>query len=274
MNPRPRAQPDHERGRWDVTSLLGLPIAVAVFVLAQVLEGGSVRSLWHPTAAIVVFGGTLAAVLISFPIEAIRRTVTASLGTFRARQASTEPVLLHIVAYANKSRRRGLLALDADIERTADPFLRTALALIVDGTNPKTVRQILEIESQTLRDSAELPSDVLETAAGYSPTLGILGAVLGLIHVMESLTDPTGLGAGIAVAFVATVYGVAAANLLLLPLSTKLRARAREESVSREMIIEGVMALQEGLNPHLLEQKLRGYVASEPRVRARGRLVA
>ena len=132
--------------------------------------------------------------------------------------------------------------------------------MAVDGTNAKVARQILEVESDARREYAEAPADVLETAAGYTPTLGILGAVLGLIHVMQSLSDPSKLGSGIAVAFVATVYGVATANLVLLPLATKLRGAARRSALTRELIIEGMTAVQEGLNPRVIEQKLRGFL--------------
>jgi chemotaxis protein MotA len=169
-------------------------------------------------------------------------------------------IVKRLVGYAMASRRHGVLALEAEIDQTSDEFLRNALLLVSDGTTPKTTRQILDVENQARRAAAEVPADVLETAAGYTPTLGILGAVLGLIRVMQNLGEPSKLGIGIAVAFVATVYGVAAANLLLLPLATKLRARARDEAVHREVIIEGMVALQEGLNPRLIEQQLRSYV--------------
>jgi chemotaxis protein MotA len=244
----------------DTTSLVGVPIALGVVLIAQVLEGGSVRSLWQPTAALIVFGGTCGAVLVSFSLGAVVRTVAALRDAFGKPHDDVEPLVKQLVGYAMESRRRGILALEPYLERMPEGFLRNALTLAVDGTNPKTTRQILDIENQTHRAVAEIPADVLETAAGYTPTLGILGAVLGLIHVMESLSEPAKLGSGIAVAFVATVYGVGAANLVLLPLATKLRARARHEGLYREVIIEGVIALQEGLNPRLIEQKLRSYI--------------
>ena len=248
------------RRRVDATSLIGVPIGLGVVLLAQVLEGGSARALWQPTAALVVFGGTCGAVLVSFPLDAIVRTFQAVIGAFGRRKTDVQPLVRRLVGYASESRRRGIVSLEPEIEHAPDAFLRNALTLAVDGTNPKTTRQILDIENQTQRAIAEVPADVLETAAGYTPTFGILGAVLGLIHVMESLGEPAKLGSGIAVAFVATVYGVGAANLVLLPLSTKLRAAAREEALCREIIIEGVATLQEGLNPRLIEQKLQSYV--------------
>jgi chemotaxis protein MotA len=212
-----------------------------------------------------VFGGTIAAVLISYPYDLAKRTLSMLPGVLRAHPERPDVVLERIVDFANKAKRQGVIALEGEADRTGDPFLRAALALAVDGTNARTIRQILDIESTTLREAAEAPAELLETAAGYSPTLGILGAVLGLIHVMESLAEPSKLGAGIAVAFVATVYGVAFANLLLLPLATKLRGRAHQSALGRELIIEGIVALQEGLNPRLIEQKLNGFLAKPRR---------
>jgi len=248
------------RRRLDMTSLAGVPIAIGMVLLAQALDGGSAKSLWQPTAALIVFGGTFGAVLVSFSLKEVVHTVKAAIDAFRGHADAVDLIVKRLVGYAMASRRHGVLALEAEIDQTSDEFLRNALLLVSDGTTPKTTRQILDVENQARRAAAEVPADVLETAAGYTPTLGILGAVLGLIRVMQNLGEPSKLGIGIAVAFVATVYGVAAANLLLLPLATKLRARARDEALHREVIIEGMVALQEGLNPRLIEQQLRSYV--------------
>jgi len=246
--------------RVEYATLVGVPAAIAIVLLAQVLEGAPARALWQPTAALVVFGGTLAAVFVSYPAALVRRTVAAIKGAFVSHADPIDLVLDGILRYAQISRRKGLIALEVEIDRAADPFLKVALGLAVDGTNPKVARQILEVESDARREYAEAPADVLETAAGYSPTLGILGAVLGLIHVMQSLGEPSKLGSGIAVAFVATVYGVGTANLVLLPLATKLRGVARRAAINRELIIEGMVGVQEGLNPRVIEQKLRGFL--------------
>lgn len=256
----------------DLGSIAGVPAAIAVVLVAQVLEGASAKSLWQPTAALVVFGGTLAAVFVSYPPHLVLRTAIAVREAFVGRSDSAEPAFGRILELAHLARRKGLIALEPEIDHTRDPFLRAALTLAVDGTTAGTARQILETESGALREAAEAPAEVLEAAAGYAPTLGILGAVLGLIHVMASLSEPSKLGAGIAVAFVATVYGVASANLLLLPLATKLRGRARQAAINRELIIEGVMALQEGLNPRLIEQKLKGYLVAAARQRLKQRV--
>ncbi len=245
----------------DASLVLGVPAAIGIILLAQRLEGAPVRALWQPTAGLVVFGGTLAAVCVSYPLLMIRRTVSAVGSAFVTKSTAIEPVLQQLLQYAQIVRRKGVIALEAEIERAKDPFLKTALGLAVDGTPAKVARQILEAESDARREHAEGPADVLDTAAGYAPTLGILGAVLGLIHVMQSLSEPSKLGSGIAVAFVATVYGVGVANLVLLPLATRLRGAARHEALHREVIIEGMSSVQEGLNPRVLEQKLRGFLA-------------
>jgi chemotaxis protein MotA len=246
--------------RLEYATLIGVPAAIAIILLAQVLEGAPTRALWQPTAALVVFGGTLAAILVSYPAALVWRTVRAVKEAFVSRAEPVEAVLAGIIQYSQVSRRKGLIALESEIDRAVDPFLKVALGLAVDGTNAKVAREILEVESDARREHAEAPAEVLETAAGYTPTLGILGAVLGLIHVMQSLSDPSKLGSGIAVAFVATVYGVATANLILLPLATKLRGVARQSALTRELIIEGITSVQEGLNPRVIEQKLRGFL--------------
>jgi chemotaxis protein MotA len=172
--------------------------------------------------------------------------------------------------YAVTARRRGIAALENDYAAEHDPFLRRSLGLLVDGVTPAAMKEALGAFSRAREEADEECALVIETAAGYAPTLGILGAVLGLIRVMENLATPSGVGAGIAVAFVATVYGVGAANLLLLPLASRLRSQARNAAVGREMIIEGVCAIQQRLHPHLVESHLAGFVRDRDRDRLQG----
>ena len=162
------------------------------------------------------------------------------------------------------------MSLEDDVDQLADPFMRRGFMLAVDGTNPSTLRSMLDAESASLEDLDEGPARVDEAAGGYAPTVGILGAVLGLIHVMENLADPTKLGAGIAVAFVATVYGVGTANLVFLPIASKLRTKALLKARHRELVIEGILAIQEGQNPRLIDQKLRGLLAGDDRKKGAG----
>lgn len=257
--------PTRRRSKLELATVLGIPAAFAVVLLAQTLEGAPARALWQPTAALVVFGGTFAAVLVSYPFALVRRTGAAVGSALVAPPESFDRVLADIVGYAQVSRRRGLMALEGELDRVDDAFQRLALTLAVDNTSSKISRQILESESDARREHDEAPAEVLEAAAGYAPTLGILGAVLGLIHVMQHLSDPSRLGDGIAVAFVATVYGVAGANLFLLPLATRLRGNARRAALLREVVIEGMTSVQDGVNPRVIEQKLRGYLLAAHR---------
>jgi len=256
-----------ERRRVDLASSVGVPLTLAVVVLAQWLEGGRLQTLAQPTAALVVFGGTGAALLVSFQASTLRQACRAVARAFGMPPPPSHEMILQFTQYAVRARRKGAMSLEPDIAAAADPFLSRALALIVDGFDSGDVRRTLEAENRRLEESEESSADVLEAAAGYAPTLGILGAVLGLIHVMENLGAPARLGSGIAVAFVATVYGVGAANLLFLPLATKLRSAAHTSRLTRELIIEGVAAIQRGVHPRLLEQHLAAYVRSQERTR-------
>ena len=246
--------------RRDIASVVGIPLTVAIVVGAQLLEGGSLRTLMQPTAALVVFGGTLAALLVSFPLDVMRATARAVRHSFDPVPEPDQPLVTRLSEYAMRARRKGIGALESEINEVDDPFMSLAIELATDGFRVQEVRRLLETDSLTREAQAEQPADVLEAAAGYAPTLGILGAVLGLIHVMENLAEPGKLGAGIAVAFVATVYGVGSANLLFLPLATKVRARARAEALGREVIIEAMAAIQQNQHPRLVEQHLTAFL--------------
>ncbi len=255
-------------GRLDLTALAGVPIGVGLILAGQALEGGSAHSLLQVAAALIVFGGTAGAVLLSF-------STTQVLQALRAlRIVGIDPLepaadaIARLVGYAGKARRSGVLSIEEDVNDEPDAFLRRALGMAVDGTSQSQIRAALEIEIDAMVDQEEAPARVFESAGGYAPTVGIIGAVLGLIHVMENLSDPSKLGPGIAVAFVATVYGVGIANLVLLPIATKLRERARASARRRELLLEGVLAIQEGLNPRLLAQRLSAFApetAAAPR---------
>jgi chemotaxis protein MotA len=251
------------RTRYDVLSIAGLPLGLALVVAGHVLEGGHLGSLLQGAAAIIVFGGTLGAVLLSFPLRDVREAWTSLRYVFVDDLEPPNQLLDAVGALAVKARKHGILSLEDELDGIADPFLRRGLRLAVDGTNPTTLRHMLEAENDAHADREETPARLYESAGGYAPTVGILGAVLGLIHVMENLSDPSRLGAGIAVAFVATVYGVGTANLVLLPMASKLRARALRRARRRDLITEGVLAIQEGQNPRLIDQKMRGLLAAE-----------
>lgn len=251
------------RRRLDLASVAGIPIAIGFILVGQALEGGTLHSLVQFTAGLIVFGGTLGAVLVSHSVDEVRRAWSSLRHVLYDEDTPSEEIIGTITRLAMKARRDGIMSLEDEADQIQDPFMRRGLMLAVDGTNPSTLRTMLEAESFSRDDIDESPAKVFESAGGYSPTIGILGAVLGLIHVMENLTDPNKLGAGIAVAFVATIYGVGSANLLFLPVASKLRSRALVNAKRRELVLEGILAIQEGLNPRLIDQKLRGLVGSD-----------
>jgi chemotaxis protein MotA len=244
------------RSRADAGPFIGLPLAVAVLVLGRVLEGGPLHTLLQPTAALVVFGGTLAALLLSYPLHMLRAAARDVWRAFVRPPLPTPDLTTWFAMQAGRVRRSGIMSLESSIGHVDDPFLNQALELAVDGLSVEDVRDVLEHRSHGLEDRDEESAEVLEAAGGYAPTLGILGAVLGLIHVMENLAAPGRIGAGIAVAFVATIYGVAAANLLFLPMASRLRTLGRAAGVHRALIIEGTTSLQRGLHARMIATRL------------------
>jgi chemotaxis protein MotA len=244
----------------DFATIAGLLVAFGAILGGQVLEGGHIASILQPTAAIIVFGGTLGAVAVQFPGATLLRTLASMRQVVMPRAVDFAGLVKTLTSMSQKARREGLVALEKDANAVSDDFLRRALEMAIDGVESKALRAALEIEIGHAEESGEGPAKVLEAAGGYAPTVGILGAVLGLIHVMENLSDPSKLGAGIAVAFVATVYGVGTANLILLPLSGKLKTRHREGMVLMEAATEGVCAIADGENPRLVERKLSVFI--------------
>ncbi len=245
----------------DILSLLGLLVAAAAILGGQWLEGGQLSSLVQATAFVIVVGGTLGAVMLQVPLPVFTLALRMGRWAFKPPLVEYRRQIRRITDWSNTARRGGLLALEPQVGISRDPFERKGLQLLVDGAEPATLREILERDIDTWEDSHRAGARVWESAGGYAPTIGILGAVMGLIHVMENLTDPTRLGAGIAVAFVATIYGVGSANLVYLPLAGKLRAHVAREVKRREMVIDGLAAIASGENPRVIEGKLEGYLA-------------
>lgn len=244
----------------DIATILGLVLAIGSIVGGQALEGGHLGSLVQLAAFIIVLGGTIGACCVQNPLGVMIRAMKLVSLALAAPQKNDKGTIGLILNLANVSRKQGLLALEGKIKEIGDPFMRKGVQLIVDGTDPKAVQEILEIDVEQQEDEGLIGAKVWEAAGGYSPTVGIIGAVLGLIHVMENLADPSKLGSGIAVAFVATVYGVGAANLLFLPLANKIKFKLKEESGSRTMVIIGLVGLAQGDNPRLIQEKLEGYL--------------
>lgn len=244
----------------DKISLAGLAIGLIAIVGGQILEGGHVSSLVQPTALMIVLGGTLGAVLLQSPYPVFRRGMQMVRWVWVPPVIEQKQVLDQILGWSQIARREGLLQLENQIARIKDPFTKKGLQLLVDGADPEHIRELLEVDINTFEDEWRQSAKIWDSAGGYSPTIGILGAVMGLIHVMENLSDPTKLGSGIAVAFVATIYGVGLANLVYLPIAGKLKYYIARMVASKEMLIDGLVGIAVGDNPRIIESRLKGYM--------------
>ena len=262
------------RRRFQQGSLLAIPAAIGVVIGSQLLDGGSWTSLMQSTAALIVLGGTLAATLISYAPGAVFDAAREAVRSFGRHDDDLAGLSSELVAMSVRAHRNGVLSLENELDRVDDEFLRNGLSLAVDGVEPALLRDLLTTEMRARETSDDEPARIFESAAGYAPTFGILGAVLGLIHVMRSLDTPGALGEGVAVAFVATVYGLGLANLLLLPLASRLRERALAITRRRELILEAVVALRGRMHPRLLAQTMRGMAPAVPAVDASGRVAS
>jgi chemotaxis protein MotA len=247
-------------GRPDFASLAGLILALGGILGGLFLEGGKASDVGQYTAALIVLGGTLGAVMLTTPLRLLLAASKRVKDVFWDTTPSAADVIEQLLDFARQARRSGIVSLESDADALADPFLRKALSLAVDGTDLQDLRRIMELEIELAERRGEAEAKVFETAGGYSPTIGIIGAVLGLIQVMKHLEDIERVGHGIAVAFVATVYGVGLANLVLLPVASKLKARLEQALEFRDLMLEGVIGIAEGMNPKLLEKKLEAFM--------------
>jgi chemotaxis protein MotA len=249
----------------DFGSIAGLLVALCGILGGLVMEGGRLRDVAQFTAALIVLGGTSGAVLVSVPMSVVAGALRRFAGVFIEREDPPGAVIEEVIGYATKARKNGLVSLEQDAERIQDPFLQKALNLAVDGTDLQEIRSMLGLEIDLECEHAEAEAKVFEAAGGYAPTIGIIGAVLGLIQVMKNLANIDEVGHGIAVAFVATVYGVGSANLLFLPAANKIKARILAGRQRKDLIVEAVGGIVEGLNPKLLRLKLEAYAQSDPK---------
>ncbi|MBI4847519.1 MAG: flagellar motor protein [Nitrospirae bacterium] len=246
-------------------SIAGILLGISAILLGNLLEGGRITSVVQGSAALIVFGGTLGATFLSFSMRDIKLASQSLRNIFFDDPLLPKDyaVISEIITFATKARKTGILSLDKDAQSINYGFFNRALRFVIDGIDPKALRSTLEQENSTFEEERLRAAKVFESAGGFAPTIGIIGAVLGLIHVMENLSEPTKLGAGIAVAFVATVYGVGSANLLFLPMAKKIANNMKHEVFLREIIIEGVLGIQSGRNPFYLREYLNAFISKK-----------
>jgi chemotaxis protein MotA len=253
--------------RLDMTALLGLCVSIGGILAGLLLEGGRIADVAQITAAIIVFGGTIGAVMLTTPLSVARSAMRRVKASLFEQSGSPFEMIEEIIILATKARKGGVVALEPDVARIEDPFLHKALMLSVDGTDLKAIREMMELEMKMDAAEAEMDARVFESAGGYAPTIGIIGAVIGLIQVMKHLDNLSQVGYGIAVAFVATIYGVGSANLIFLPLGQKIRIRSHQTMRSKQLMLEGVVSINEGMNPRLIRRKLEAFVRDRRRSR-------
>lgn len=244
----------------DKISVIGIVVAIGAILGGQALEGGHIASLLQLTAFLIVLGGTVGAVMLQSSPRVFMEGVRLGRWVFSPPDYDPHKLIKTVIEWSQASRKGGLLALEAYIGSQKDPFIRKALQMLVDGAEPEALRHAMELDVSTYEEHMRRSAKIWEAAGGYAPTVGILGAVMGLIHVMENLSDPAKLGGGIAVAFVATIYGVGLANLVFLPLAAKLKALIAAQSHYRAMIADGLLGIANGDNPKLIAARLAGHL--------------
>ena len=243
----------------DIATIIGLVMGLGAIIGGAALEGLHMNALLQPTAALIVLGGTFGAAFISFPLSTAIQAMKDVKKLFAGSENNDE-LITELCNFAAKARKNGIISLEQDAQTHKDRFMKKAISFSVDGVEPKDIRELMELELGATEEHAKMSAEFFEAAGGYAPTIGIIGAVLGLIHVMSNLSDTSKLGAGIAVAFVATIYGLITANIICLPAATKIKHRIKDEMVRKEIIIAGIVAIQNGENPRFIEERLRSYL--------------
>lgn len=244
----------------DKLTLLGLVVGLTGIMAGQILEGGDLSILFQGAAFLIVFGGTLGAVMVQCPTKVFFMAIKMGRWAFVTPRLHSRDMARQLMEWSALARKEGILALEARTSDIGDPFLKKGLQLLVDGNSAEKIREVLDVDTHSWEQLRWQSARVWEAAAGYSPTIGIIGAVLGLMHVMQNLGEPSKLGGGIAVAFVATIYGVAFANLLFLPVANKLKSIIMQQTHMREMVVDGLVGIANGDNPRLIEIKLQSYI--------------
>lgn len=254
----------------DIFAAVGTLLGIAFILTAQAMEGGNITQLLQPTAAMIVFGGTAGAVIASFPTEDLKNGILLVKSVFFPPSVKFEELISEIVGFATKARKEGVIVLEKEASKASDILLTLGLQAVADGADPSLVQGMMENQISQLEEKVNSGAKIWEAAGGYSPTLGIIGAVMGLIQVMQNLSDPSKLGAGIAVAFVATVYGLFAANLIYIPVGTRIKFNYKKMFIAKEIMLEGILAIQAGESPALIERKLQSFILIKEQGAANG----
>lgn len=244
----------------DLLSIIGFVLALVSMIGGSILKGSGVAALWGPAAFVIVIIGTLAAITMHTPMPIFKNAMRLARWVIKPPKADGTALIRKIVEWSNSARKQGLLSLEGAVSDEPDPFIQKGLQMLVDGAEPEIIRSTLEVAVSSREHFDIAGAKVWESMGIYAPTLGIIGAVMGLMAVMQNLNDPSKLGHGISAAFVATLYGIGFANLLFLPMSAKIKAAIAEQTRTREMVIEGLISISQGENPRNIESKLQGYL--------------
>ncbi|MCB0879538.1 MAG: flagellar motor protein [Thermoleophilia bacterium] len=253
----------------DFSVIIGVVMAFTGIIVGLLLEGSSPGKYVGKSAALIVFGGTFGVTIMSVGLDAFKNIPATFMRSINYSGMDRPRAIDTLVGFAEKARREGLLVLEDDLRQTEDEFMRRGVQLVVDGTDPELVKEILRTEVDSLHEERHAEAGVWETMGGFAPTLGICGTVIGLVLVLSNISDPSSLAASIAVAFIATLYGVGSANLIFLPIGNKLKSSASDEVAGKEMLIEGILAIQSGDNPRIVEEKLVAFLTTKDRARYR-----
>jgi chemotaxis protein MotA len=247
------------------SSAIGLVVGLVGIALGATMEGSNVMAVLNPTALLIVLGGTFGATMAGTSLAAIKNIPTLYKKAFSSAPPDLNAQVLELVGYAEKARRDGLLALDEQLSSVEDPFTRKGLQLVVDGTDPDLVAEVLDAENANMRKRHAAGSQPFDKAGGFAPTMGIVGTVFGLVHVLSNLDAPETLGPSISAAFIATLVGVGSANVIFLPIGNRLKQLSGEEMHAREMTVEGILSIQSGDNPRVVQEKLITFVPPKQR---------
>lgn len=249
----------------DLTTLIGLFFGLGMLLLAFIEEGGKMGALLVPTAAMIVFGGTFGATIISFTLEDLKKVPYFFKVIFTEKKVNYAIVLESLVETADKARREGLLSLESQLSSIENSFMARGLQLVIDGTDPDLTRGMLEMEIEAFENGEKLGFEIFMAMGGFGPTFGIVGTVMGMVNVLGNLSNPDDLGPAIAVAFLATLYGIASANLLWIPFATKIKVKTTRDVLLMEMILEGILSIQAGENPRVIREKLMTFLPEDTR---------